>query len=110
MTKQERDYQAGLIQRITDRFAGCIVLKNDASYIRGIPDLLVLFMDRWAALECKKEEKASHRPLQNYYVNKMNNMSYASFISPENEEDVLDEMEQTFASGRTTRVSRRKQA
>ena len=108
--KRENDYQSGLIKRIKDRFGGCIVLKNDARYIRGVPDLLVLHEDKWAALETKREEKASRRPLQGYYVERMNQMSYASFISPENEEDVLDEMDKTFSSRRTTRVPRRKQA
>jgi len=107
--KNENKYQAGLIDRIKDRFGGCIVLKNDPRYIRGIPDLLVLHNDKWAALETKREENASRRPLQGYYVKRMNQMSYASFISPENEEDVLDEMDKAFATRRTTRVSRRKQ-
>lgn len=108
MGKRENDYQSGLIDRIKDRFDGCMVLKNDSSYIRGIPDLLVLYKDKWGALECKREKKASHRPLQDYYVKKMNDMSYSSFINPDNEQEVLDEMEQAFTSRRTTRVSRRK--
>lgn len=108
MGKRENDYQSGLIDRIKDRFDGCMVLKNDSSYIRGIPDLLVLYKDKWAALECKRGNKASHRPLQDYYVNKMNDMSYSSFIDPDNEQEVLDEMEQTFSPRRTTCISRRK--
>lgn len=106
---KESKYQAGLIKRIKDRFEGSIVLKNDANYIQGIPDLLVLHKNNWAALECKKEEKSSKRCNQPYYISKMNEMSYASFISPENEEEVLDAMEQAFTSRRSTRVSRRKQ-
>lgn len=108
--KNENRYQSGLIDRIKDRFPGCMVLKNDARYIQGIPDLLVLHEDNWAALECKREKKASRQSNQSYYISKMNRMSYASFISPENEEDVLDEMESAFASRRSSRVPRRKQA
>lgn len=104
---RENDFQAGLIKTIEKRFDGCIVVKNDAKYKRGIPDLTVLYKNKWAALECKKDKRASHRPNQDYYISRMNEMSYASFISPENQEEVLDEMEQAFTSRRSTRVSRR---
>lgn len=106
MSKLERDFQASLIKEIKERLPGCIVMKNDPNYIQGIPDLLVLHKKKWAALECKKSEKASHRPNQDYYVQKMNDMSYASFICPENKEDVLDAMEQSLAPRRKTRISR----
>ena len=104
----ERDYQKGLIKRLKNRFEGCVVIKNDPTYIQGIPDLLVLYKNKWAALECKKDGKSNKQPNQEYYVNKMNDMSFASFISPENEEEVLDELQQTFRPRRTTRISRSK--
>ena len=100
MGKKENKFQADLIKEIKDRFYGCVVMKNDPNYIQGIPDLTVLYKDRWAALECKDEAKASHQPNQDYYISKMNDMSYASFIYPENKEDVLNEMEQAFQSRR----------
>lgn len=96
---RENDYQSKLIKRIKERFPDAIVLKNDSSYKQGIPDLTVLWNDKWAALETKRSSKASHRPNQDYYVEKMNNMSYSSFIFPENEEEVLNEMEQSFKRG-----------
>lgn len=105
----ESEFQSNLIKDIEDRLPGCIVLKNDAKYKRGIPDLLVLYEDRWGALECKKHEKASKRPNQDYYVHRMNKMSFARFVRPENKEEVLDEMEHTLGSRRTARLSRRKQ-
>ncbi len=92
----ENKFQAKLIKEIKNRFPGCIVMKNDSSYIQGIPDLIILFKNKWAALEVKKSNDASHRPNQDYYVDKMNEMSYASFISPENKEEVLDGMERSF--------------
>lgn len=92
----ENKFQSNLIKEIKERFPGCIVMKNDSSYIQGIPDLLILHKDKWAALECKKNEKAKKRPNQDYYVNLMNEMSFSRFISPENKEDVLNELQRTF--------------
>lgn len=92
----ERNFQRKLIQELQDRFPGCIVMKNDPAYIQGIPDLLVLYKDRWAALECKNRKGAHKQPNQKYYVNRMNEMSYSSFVSPENKEEVLDELQQAF--------------
>ena len=94
----EKDYQAKLIKKIKKRLPDSIVLKEDANYKQGIPDLLVLNNSKWAALEVKKDEKASKQPNQEYYVDKMNSMSFASFIFPENEEDVLNAMEQALIS------------
>lgn len=93
---QEREFQASLIKEIKNRFPGCIVMKNDSSYIQGIPDLLILYEDKWGSLECKKNAKASHRPNQEYYVEKMNDMSFSAFIFPENKGEVLDALERSF--------------
>ena len=92
----ERDYQKKLIKTLKDIFPGCIVLKNDAQLKQGIPDLLVLYRDKWAALEVKQSETASHRPNQDRYVERMNNMSYAAFIYPENEEKIFSELKEVF--------------
>ena len=97
MTK-EGDFQSGLRKKIENRFPGSMVLRNDSSWIQGIPDLLILHKGKWAALECKRSEKEKHQPNQDYYVDLMNDMSYASFIFPENEEDVLNELQQAFGS------------
>lgn len=98
MAKRENAFQANLIKEIKKRFPGCIVLKNDSGYIQGIPDLLILFHEMWAALECKRCQSADHQPNQDYYVDEMNKMSYASFIYPENKEQVLDEIQRSFES------------
>jgi hypothetical protein len=100
MSKLERDFQARLIKELKQIFKGCIIMKNDSSYIQGIPDLLILYRDKWAALEVKKSATASHRPNQEYYVELMDEMSYASFIYPENKEEVLYELQQTLFSRR----------
>lgn len=96
--KQERKFQAKLIKELKEMFKGCLVMKLDSSYIQGIPDLLVLYKDKWATLECKKFSKAKHRPNQDHYVDILNKMSFSRFISPENKEEVLNELQQTFKS------------
>ncbi len=84
------------IEKLKERFPGCLILRNDPTYIQGIPDLTVLYKKHWAAFECKESANAPHRPNQDYYVQGMNEMSYASFVYPENMEDVLNDLEQTF--------------
>lgn len=98
MSRLERDFQAKLIKELRLIFKGCIILKNDPNYIQGIPDLIILYNDKWAALEVKKSERASHRPNQEYYVDLMNEMSFASFIYPENKEEILYELQQALFS------------
>ena len=103
----ERGFQGKLIKELKDRFPGCMVLKNDPNYIQGVPDLLILYKDKWASLECKKSAKEvkKPRPNQPYYVETMNNMSFSRFIFPENKEEVLHDMEQTFGLGGSARDS-----
>jgi hypothetical protein len=96
----ERDFQAKLIKELKMIFPGCIIMKNDSSYIQGIPDLIILFEDKWAALEVKKSATASHRPNQEYYVELMDDMSFAKFIYPENKEEVLYELQQSLFARR----------
>ena len=88
----ENKFQANLIKEIKGRLPGCIVMKNDSSYIQGIPDLLVLHKNKWASLEVKKSAKAKRQPNQEYYVDLMDQMSFSSFIYPENKDTVLDEL------------------
>lgn len=102
----ENRFKTKLISEIEQMFAGCIVLHMDPNDIQGIPDLLVLYKNKWAALEGKKTEREGHRPNQDYYVSLMNQMSYASFIYPENKEEVLYELQEVFGVRRKTRVLR----
>lgn len=100
---KESDFQKRLIKELTERYDGCIVMKNDANHIQGIPDLTVLYKNHWAALECKKDEKAcikSQRDQMNQkiYVDKMDVMSYAKYIYPENKNDILHELDEFFES------------
>lgn len=93
---KESAFQHNLITELKTMFPGCIVLKNDSSYLQGIPDLLVLYRDRWCSLEVKKSLRASRRPNQEYYVKLMNDMSFSAFIYPENKEGVLNELYSYF--------------
>lgn len=95
---KESAFQSKLIKKLKSIFPGCMILKNDSSYLQGVPDLIILYRDKWAMLECKKTKSASHRPNQDYYVSMLNDMSYATFIYPENEEEVLDELERALES------------
>ena len=94
----ERDFQARLIKELKAMFKGCVVCKLDPDYIQGIPDLLILYKDRWATLECKRNAKANRQPNQEHYVQQMNGMSFSRFIYPENKEEVLSELQQAFES------------
>lgn len=93
---RENQFQSILIKELEARFPDCIVLKNDPNYIQGVPDLIILYKDRWAALECKKSANAPRRPNQDYYIDAMNEMSFASIIFPENKEEVLNDLERSF--------------
>lgn len=93
-SKLESGFQDRLIETLKTLFPGCMVFKMDQ--IQGLPDLLILYGKRWASLECKRSAKAKRRPNQEYYVGKMNEMSFSRFISPENKEEVLDELQQAF--------------
>lgn len=94
----EGQFQSKLIKELTQRFEGCVIMKNDPTLNQGIPDLTILYKDKWAVLECKNSAKAKHRPNQDFYVEKLNNMSFSAFIFPENKEEVLNELSKAFES------------
>ena len=96
----ESSFQAHLIKRLRNMYPEGIVLKNDPNFLQGITDILILVEDRWAALETKKDPTSSRRPNQQYYVDKLNRMSFAAFIEPENEEEVLHELQQALGTRR----------
>ena len=96
----ESDFQAKLIRRLEKSYPEAIVIKTDPRYIQGMPDLLILYYDMWAALECKQGPRSRRQPNQEWYVDTMSQMSFAAFISPDNEESVLHALEQTFRDRR----------
>jgi hypothetical protein len=96
----ERNYQAHLIKRIRSMFDGCVILKNDTDYLQGVPDLLILYRDRWAMLEVKASARSRIQPNQEYYIDMLDEMSFAAFIYPENEEDVLYDLQHALTASR----------
>ena len=94
----ESKFQSDLIKEIKERYPGAVVLKTDPNYIQGFPDLLMLWQKHWAALECKREEHAHVQPNQEFYVDILNQMSFASFITPKRKDEVLHAMERSFKS------------
>lgn len=93
---KESKFQSDLKKELQGMFPECIITKLDSGDIQGIPDLLVLYNDKWAVLENKRSANASHQPNQDYYVDKMNSMSFASFIYPENKDEVLAKLRKKF--------------
>ena len=93
----ERNFQPDLIREISELIPGCVVVKNDPTYLQGFPDLTVHLGPRSAHLECKRSQNESHRPNQDYYVNLINSQGgFARFIYPENKNEVLYELQQSF--------------
>lgn len=94
----ESVFQKRLMRKLKQMFPECVVIKNDCTYIQGIPDLLILYKNKWAMLECKRSKDADRQPNQDYYVELFDSMSFARFIFPENQEEVLNELQQAFKS------------
>ena len=95
-SRLESGFQDKLVAELKKLFPGCMTFKMDQ--IQGIPDLLILYGNKWASLECKKSAKAAKQPNQEYYVGLMNEMSFSRFICPENKEEVLSELCEAFKS------------
>lgn len=105
--KLESDFKSSTLQDIRDRLPGCEILHNDANYIQGIPDTLVIYGPNYGFLEFKRASNSSKRVNQDYYIDKFNEMSYASFISPENKEAVLNELQSALGATRSSRAPKR---
>ena len=94
--KRENAFQKELIKEIRSRGDGIDILKNDANYMQGVPDLSLFYNNKWAMLEVKRSQDEKHQPNQDYYVEHFDKMSFARFIFPENKEDVLNAMGEFF--------------
>lgn len=92
----ESKFKTKLIKKLETLFPGCYVIHTDPDERQGFPDLIILWRDHWAALEGKQYSSASKQPNQEYYVDILDGWSFAKFISPENEEEVLNELQRSF--------------
>ncbi|MFI3115314.1 MAG: hypothetical protein R3Y12_04140 [Clostridia bacterium] len=97
-SRLESGFQDKLKNEIEKLYPDCMVIKME--HKQGIPDLLILHGDTWATLECKRNKNAKKQPNQDYYVHRMNTMSFSRFVYPENKEEVLYELQQTFRNRR----------
>lgn len=105
----ERDYQPKLIARIEEMFPGAIVRKHDMQ--QGFPDLLILWGPHWALLEVKKKRPTSAKDFeanQEWWIDYFDGMSFSACIYPENEEEVLHDLQRAFQVRRPARASKRK--
>jgi hypothetical protein len=105
--KKENIVQREFIQELSEIFEDCIILKNDPTYIQGFPDLTFLWRDKWAVFETKKSSKEPYQPNQEFYIKVLNGMSFSRAVYPENKEEVLYDLQQSFLSRGTTRIFKR---
>lgn len=108
-TKLESEFQKVLIDELEALYPGVIILKNDAQLRQGIPDLIVLYKNKWVMLEVKASRTSAHQPNQDWYIDVCDDMSFAAFIYPENKDRVFDEIQQTFRTARKARIAERQQ-
>ena len=90
--KKESRFQHEVIRELEERLPGCVVMKNATGLKDGFPDISVYHGNHWAMLECKRSEGESHRPNQDWWVDHLNEMSFASFIYPENRQVVMQQV------------------
>ena len=98
----ESQFQKKLVSELKEQYPTAIIFKNESK--QGLPDITILHENGWALLECRRSADADHQPNQDYYVDKANKMSFASFIYPENKEEVMNALQQALRPGRKTRL------
>ena len=88
----EKDFQKTVIKWL--RAKGCVVLKyqQNATTRASIPDILFLKEGFWGAIEVKRSKTAKYRPGQKEMVAKMDTMSWAKVIYPENWKEAQKEL------------------
>ena len=96
MAKLESKFQKELMDEIREKYPGCVIIKNDSGYIQGFPDWTILYKDKWAVLEAKRDAKAKKQPNQDYYVDQLDKMSFSRFVYPENKEEVMNQLKLIF--------------
>lgn len=109
MGKLENRYQEDLINKLETMFPESYIYPNDGRRIQGFPDITILHgSGLWATLECKKSKHEPYRPNQEYYIDDLNSKGFSAMICPENEEEVLNELQRSLKPKRSSRVSKSK--
>jgi len=108
MSALEKDFEYKTIKHLERLFPGAVVLKTYPNYIQGFPDRLILFEDTWGAFEFKRSKIASVRNNQEYYIQLLNEMSFARFVFPETKKEFFDEIQSAFRDQGPTRIFKRK--
>lgn len=105
---KESKFQADLVRELNEMFVDVLVMKLDSSYMQGIPDLLILHPNGWAVLEVKRSINEPFQPNQEYYLDLLDQWSFAAMICPENKREVLNDLQSTLRTRRQTRLPVRK--
>lgn len=99
MAKLESEFQAKLVKQLGELLPGCVVLVKPGYYIQGFPDLLILYKNQWAALECKQSARAAYQPNQEWWIGELDTIGFALMICPENSKEIIDEVLRSFGVG-----------
>ena len=88
----EKDFQKTIIKWL--RAKGCLVIKyqQNATTRASIPDIIFLKEGFWGAIEVKKSKTSKFQPGQKEMVTKMNEMSWAKVVWPENWKETQKEL------------------
>jgi hypothetical protein len=94
----ESEFKKQVKQRIRERFPNLdLDFINTKPYNRSMPDTFVIGPWAWAALEFKRSALAAQQANQDYHIERLNRKGYATFVFPENLEEVLDDLEGVFS-------------
>lgn len=95
----EASFKVKAKQEIMKRFPDLdLDFINSGINDRSMPDLFIIGPNFWAALEFKRKKHSSHRPNQDHHIARLNKKGYATFVYPENLEEVLNGLEELFSS------------
>lgn len=93
----EGTYRSKLIKKLKVHFPGLIVLHNNPNQIKGIPDLTLLYHNRYAMLETKMAPNSSKRPNQDTWISYFERQgAFSAFVNASNEKEIINELRRYF--------------
>ena len=103
----ESEFRVQVIDRIKERFPLMdLDFIKPVHYTRSLPDLFIIAPNNvWAALELKRIKNADHQPNQDWHIARLDTKGFARVVYPGNLEEILDELEELFASQEHSRIS-----